>query len=159
MSTATAPIKLIRYSRKRSVTLGIVFLLLTVHFYLYWMVATSIEWTLILIHILLHIGLFFHINRLMDRKPVYVLYDDSIILARESDKRIAFSSLKSYELDRVRYARNGFFLPDYINFYDERNNFRMRIRIDNMDIEEEWLLHFLSERLEVYDFMKLTFKK
>ena len=159
MSTDTSPIKIIRYSRKRSVIIGFVFLMLVVHLYMYWVNATSLEGVLILFHILLHIGLFFHVSRLMDRRPVYALYDDGIVLARESDKPILFSNLRSFELDRARYGRLGFLLPDYINFYDARNMFKFRIRIDNMDVEEEWLLEFFGERLEKYDFLKLTYKK
>ncbi len=154
------PVTVIRYSWKRSALFSGLFLVLSVLSYLgLFTQSEQIRSGEILALLVLPVIFFYNLNRLVDRKPVYILYEDRIQMTREDNKALLFSKINYYELDRVRYNRSGAFMRDYINFYDDRNMFRFRIRIDNMDIDETWLLSFLDKCLEKYEFLKGTYRK
>lgn len=159
MKEEEQPVKTIRYSWKRSALLSGIFLVLSVLSYLgAFTQPEQIHAGEVMAVIALSLIFFFNLKRLLDRKPVYVLYQDRIVMMREDNKALLFSRINYYELDRARYQGSRALMPDYINFYDDRNMFRFRIRVDNMDIDEAWLLSFLDKRLEKYEFLKNTYK-
>ncbi len=158
------PIKIIRYSWKRSMLLGGISAVLTAAALIGLSndLQRGIAWNIRgWLSLIIFAPLTVHfVKRLLDRNPTYILFEDKIILCREKNKSIRFSNLRYYEVDRMKFDPKGAaYMPDYINFYDDRNLFRFRIRIDNMNIDEAWLLSFLDKRLEKYEFLKGTYRK